>query len=56
MHGMVISVPISSSYTGLSLSDAEASPYVIQLIDGSIYQVSPDLLEQFVTTPSSSNH
>jgi hypothetical protein len=26
------------------------------LIDGSIHQFSPDLLEQFITTPSSSNY
>jgi hypothetical protein len=55
MRGMVISVPISSPHSGIPISDVEASPCIIRLIDGLVHQVSPDLLEQFVTTPSSSN-
>jgi len=54
MRGMVISVPIPQPQSGIPLSAQEASPYTIWLIDGSIHQVSPDLLEKFVTTFSSS--
>jgi hypothetical protein len=54
MHGMVISVPIPHPQSHIPLSAQEASPYTIRLIDSSIHQVSPDLLEKFVTTSSSS--
>jgi hypothetical protein len=56
MRGIVILLPIPSPHNGLPISDADASPYVIRLIDGLVHQVSPDTLGQFVTTPSSSNH
>jgi hypothetical protein len=54
MRGMVISVPIPHPQSGIPLSAQEASPYTIRLIEGSIHQVSPALLEKFVTTSSSS--
>jgi len=37
MRGTVISVPIPSPQSGLPVSDKEASPYIIRLIDGSIH-------------------
>jgi hypothetical protein len=52
MRGTVISFPIPSPQSGLPVSDKEASPLVIRLIDGSIHRVSPDLMEQLVTTSS----
>jgi len=52
MRGTVISIPIPSPQSCLPVSDKEASPYVIRLIDGSIHRVSPDLMEQLVTTSS----
>jgi hypothetical protein len=45
MRGTDISIPIPSPQSGLPVSDKEASPYVIRLIDGSIHCVSPDLME-----------
>jgi hypothetical protein len=43
------SSPKSSTQHGLPLSDRDASPYVIKLVDGSIHQVSPDTMDNFVT-------
>jgi hypothetical protein len=56
MRGIVISVPISSSQHGLPTSDKDASPYIIKLVDGSIHQVSPDAMDEFVTTTSISTN
>ena len=50
MRGIVISVPITSSLHGLPPSDRDASPYIIKLVDGSIHQVSPDAMDDFVNT------
>ncbi len=49
MRGIVISGPIQPTQHGLPLSDKDASPYIIKLVDGSIHQVSPDAIENFVT-------
>jgi hypothetical protein len=51
MNGTVISVPIPPASTQLPLSDADAPPYVIRLIDGSIHKISPDILASMVKTP-----
>jgi hypothetical protein len=48
MRGTVISVPIPQCNSPLPISDTEASPYVVQLVEGSIHQISPDTMEQFV--------
>jgi hypothetical protein len=56
MRGMVISAPLPPSHSGTPISDKEASPYITRLIDSSPHQVSPDLLEQFITTPSSASN
>lgn len=56
MRGTVISIPIPYPQSGLPASDKEASSYVIRLIDGSIHRVSPDLMEQFATTPSNTTN
>jgi len=49
MRGTVISIPIPQQRSGIPLSDQDDSPNVIRLIDGSVHQVSPDILETFVT-------
>jgi hypothetical protein len=52
MRGTVISVPIPNINSRLPTSDNTASPYVIQLVDGSIHQVSPDTMD-LIVMPSS---
>jgi hypothetical protein len=52
MRGTVISVPIPKVNSHLPTSDNTASPYVIQLVDGSIHQVSPDTMD-LIVVPSS---
>jgi hypothetical protein len=54
MRGVVISVPIPKSSSSIPVPDNMASPYVIQLIDGSAYPVSPDVMNDIVTTPVTS--
>ncbi len=49
MRGTVISVPISSSNAQLPLTDDDAPPYVIRLVDGSVHKVSPEFLMSIVT-------
>jgi hypothetical protein len=56
MRGMVISVPISNSNAQLPMSDNDAPPYVVQLIDGSIHKVSPDFMLSIITEPSSESN
>lgn len=56
MRGTVISVPISQPQNGISLSDQDVSPYVIQLIDGSVHQVFPDVLEKLVIPTPNTSH
>lgn len=54
IRGLFISVPISNKQNCLPISDKDASPYIIKLVDGSIHQVSPNVIEQFVIfSPSS---
>jgi hypothetical protein len=50
MRGVFISVPIPKSSSSIPVSDNTVSPYVIQLIDGSFYPVSPDVMNDIVTT------
>ncbi len=52
MRGMVISVPISSPTAQLPLSDGDAPPYTIKLVDGSIHKVSPDFMDTIVSFPA----
>jgi hypothetical protein len=54
MRGTVISVPLSPSPSQLPANDTTSSPYIIQLIDGSIHQVSPEYLESITSERSSS--
>jgi len=49
---MVISVPISSPTAQLPLSDGDAPPYTIKLVDGSIHKVSPDFMDTIVSFPA----
>jgi hypothetical protein len=56
MKGTVISVPISSNSTQLPLSDSDAPPYVIQLVDGSVHKVSPGILSSMITVTNNSEH
>ena len=57
MKGTVISVPLPPSSVQLPLSPDQEAPYVIQLIEGAIIQVSPFLMDDIVDchdSPSSS--
>jgi hypothetical protein len=56
MRGAVISVPIPQKNRGIPLSDQDASLYIIRLTDSSVYQVSPDVLETFVTPTKGNTH
>jgi hypothetical protein len=44
MKGIVVSAPIHSCNQSIPLSDSDAPPYTIWLVDGSIHNVSPDFL------------
>jgi hypothetical protein len=46
--------PIPKSSSSIPVSVNTASPYVIQLIDGSVHPVSPDVMNDIVTTPVTS--
>jgi len=48
MRGTVISVPIPSTTSQLPSSDADCSPYVIRLVDGSIHRVTPLIMDDIV--------
>jgi hypothetical protein len=54
MRGSVISVPLPLSENQIPLSDQESPPYVIHLVDGSIHQVTYELMEDIVLSPSAS--
>lgn len=56
MRGTVISVPIPSNHSQLLMSDTDASPYVLRLVDGSIHKVSLDFLASIVDSPSSTSN
>jgi len=56
MQGIVISVPISKPNNQLPLSDEDAPPYTIRLVDGSIHNVSPDFMDVIHVLESSNNH
>ncbi len=56
MHGTVILVPICPLNSQPPLSDADAPPYTIRLVDGSIHKVSPDFLSTIATMHSSDNN
>lgn len=51
-RGTVIPVPIPSPDSPLPLSVADAMPYVIHLVDGSVHKVTPDFVSTIVTTTS----
>lgn len=52
MRGIIISVPISSPTAQLPLSDGDALPYTIKLVDGSVHKVSPDFMDAIVSIPA----
>lgn len=53
MRGTVISVPRPNNNTQLPHSDANASPYEIRLVYGSIHKISPDFLESIMSLKTS---
>jgi hypothetical protein len=55
MRGVIISVPIPATNSALPISDNEASPYVVQYVDGSFHRISPDSMEMFVNSRGSGN-
>jgi hypothetical protein len=56
MRGIVISVPISQPNNQLPISDEDAPPYTIRLVDGSIHKVSPDFMDVIHVSESHNNH
>ncbi len=54
MRGTHISVPIPCPNTPIPASDATSPPYVVHLVDGSVHQVSPDVLATMVIIKSAS--
>jgi len=56
MRGIVISVPISTPTSQLPLSDGDAPPYTIRLVDGSTHKVSPDFMDKIQAVESSNKN